>query len=115
MPRTVQLSASASVTLNNSGDGQVTLGPGIPGVTWIPETAQCIVSSDLDIPAFYLYLNTATQPNFQGASQAGNDDTASVSGVTLYTGMTLVGIWTGGTPLATATLVISGVQTVPGD
>jgi hypothetical protein len=64
MSQAVPLNVSASVTLNGSGNGQVTLGPGIPGTAWYPSGASVIVSSGNSVPTLKLYLGTVGQAKF---------------------------------------------------
>ena len=106
------LYASASVTLNGAGGGQVSLGPAIPGVTWIPTSGACLVSSANAMPTFFLYLNTVGAASFEGGSASGAGDSCAIDSVTLYTGMQLIGVWTGGDPGATATFNIAGTKQV---
>lgn len=113
MSRTVALLASGQVTLNGSGNGQVTLGPSIPGDSWNPSGGACLVSSDNATPQFQCYLNVVGPGTFIGGSQTGNNDTCAVGGLTLYTGMAIIGVWTGGDPGATATFNLSGTRTIP--
>ena len=112
MSVTRQLLASASCVLNGSGGGQVILGPAIPGVTWYPSGGACLTSSDTSTPVFYVYLNSVGQASYVGGSQTGNNDSCAIN-QTLYTGMTLIGVWVGGDAGATATFTITGTQDVP--
>lgn len=115
MSRTVQLQASGSVVLNGSGAGQVQLGPAIPGVSWTPTGANCFIpGTPVNVPVFYVYLNSVGAASYLGGSQTGNNDVATISGLTAYTGMTLIGVWTGGDPGVTATMNLSGTMTLPG-
>ena len=115
MSQTVPLMQSASVTLDSNGNGQVTLGPSIPGIIWYPVGASCIVSSDNSTPVFQVFQDAIGQSNFQGGSQTGNNDTASLSAITLYPGQTLIGVWTGGDPGATASFNLTGTMQIPGN
>lgn len=112
----ITLNVSASTTLNGSGNGTVSLGPAIPGVTWYPATAAVIVNpvSGSVVSQFFLYQGPAGSTNFLGGTYTGDNNSTDVS-VTLYTGQILTGVWTGGNPGATATLSLSGTQTVPGN
>jgi hypothetical protein len=112
--RTVPLNASGSVTLNGSGNGQVALGPSLPGTAWYPTGASVIVSSSGSVPTLKLYLGSVGQSNFIGGSYTGNNDTASVSAITLYPGQVIIAVWAGGDSGATATVVLTGTMTIPG-
>lgn len=111
---TYPLQASGSVTLDASGNGRVILGPNIPGVAWTPSGGTCQTSTGVLTPVFNVYLNSVSPGNNQGGSQTGNNDSFVMDGVTLYTGMTLIGVWTGGDSGATGTFNLSGSVTAPG-
>lgn len=114
MSRTIPLSASANVVLNGSGEGQVTLGPALPGVIWHPSSGSVTVSSANNVPIFAVYLNAISLPTFRGGSETGSNDTFTASDETLYPGQELIGVWVGGDPGATATFNVQGTQDVPG-
>jgi hypothetical protein len=109
------LNAAGSVTLDASGDGQVSLGPSIPGVLWTVTTVGCFTSTAVNTPTFYIYYGNAAAFNFIAASYTGNLDSDSDISLTLYTGQTLLGVWAGGDSGAQATMSIFGTFTAPGN
>jgi hypothetical protein len=115
MSQSVPLQVSGSVTLDGSGNGTVQLGPQIAGVSWQPTAAGVLVApaSTSVVSLFKLYLGQAQPQNFIGGSYSGDSNSAGLA-VTLYPGQVITGVWTGGNPGATATLTLSGTQTIPG-
>lgn len=116
MSRQVPLSVSASVTLDGSGNGTVQLGPSIPGVSWTPATVAITVNpvSATVVSQFGLYNGNLQPGNFIGGTYTGDSNSTDVSAVTLHPGNVLTGVWSGGNPGATATMTITGTQSIPG-
>lgn len=110
--RTLALNTFAQVTLDANGNGQVALGPALPGVTWTVTNEATSTTSITNESNFYLYLNQVGPHNLLAGSFSGNLDSASVP-VTVFPGQTLIGLWTGGDASAVATLTIYGTQKVP--
>lgn len=102
------LNESATVVLNGSGGGTVALGPTNASQQWVPSNAACSVTSNTSEPIFVLYNGSAGNANRIGGTYTGSNDNTDVSGVTLYPGSVLTGVWTNGDPGATATLSIQG-------
>ena len=115
MSHSVPLQVSASVVLDGSGNGSVQLGPQIAGTSWQPAAAGVLVApvSSAVVSQFKLYLGQPQPQNFLGGSYTGDNNSAGLS-VTLYPGQVITGVWTGGNPGATATLTLSGTQSIPG-
>lgn len=102
------LNESATVVLDGSGGGTVVLGPTNASQQWVPSNAACSVTSNNSEPIFVLYNGSAGNANRIGGTYTGSNDNTDVSGVTLYPGSVLTGVWTNGDPGATATLSIQG-------
>jgi hypothetical protein len=113
--RTVPLTVSGSVKLSAAGGGQVQLGPQVPGVSWQPAGVACLVVpvSTTVVSQFLLYLGNPQAGNFIGGTYTGDNNSCGVA-VNLEVGQVLTGVWTGGNPLAIATMTVTGVQLVPG-
>ena len=112
---TIPLNVYASTVLNGAGTGSVAVGPSMPGVEWYPSTVAVMVApvSDSTISQFSLYNGAAGAANFLGGTYTGDNNSDDV-GVTLYPGMVLTGVWITGNPGAKATMVVTGMQKVPG-
>lgn len=115
MSQTVPLSASAQVVLNGSGNGSVTLGPQVPGQTWFPSgtSVQVNPTSTTVVSQFKLYNGAAQPANFLGGTYTGDNNSDGLADCTLYCGQFMTGVWAGGNPGATATLVVSGTMSIP--
>lgn len=110
----IPLQESASVTLDGSGNGTVSIGPSSQFQIWNVTNEGCNVTSNTNEPVFKLYKSSGISAGaFLGGSNQGSNDSASID-VTLYSGMKLTGVWTGGDAGATATLALQGTMTVPG-
>ena len=107
---------SAQVTLDGSGNGQVSIGPQIPGVSWTITGVAVLVNNGVatNIPEFFLYNGAAQPGNFLSGSYTGNNDADSELNVILYPGQVLTGVWTGGDPGKTAVLSVTGTQAIGG-
>lgn len=116
MSRTVPLTASASVTLSGSGNGTVTLGPSLPGVSWNPSTVAVLVqpASTTVVSQFLLYNGPAQPSNFAGGTYTGDNNSTDLAVPPMFAGAVLTGVWTGGNPGATATMTVTGTQDIPG-
>lgn len=114
MSRTVPLNTGVTVTLNASGVGTCTIGPIVPGTSWTPGTAAVQILNAVSVPLFYLYVGNASPQNLYAATYTGNADSTDITGVILYPGSILTGVWTGGDANAQATLSIFGTQEIPG-
>lgn len=110
----IPLQESASVVLDGSGNGKVTIGPVNQFQVWNVTNEACTATSNVNEPQFRLFLsNGLSAGSFLGGSNQGSNDSASID-ITLYPGMKLTGQWTGGDAGSTATLALQGTVTVPG-
>src|ERR1035438_1913430 len=96
---TIPLNVYASTVLNGAGTGTVAV--------------MVAPVSDSTISQFSLYNGAAGAANFLGGTYTGDNNSDDV-GVTLYPGMVLTGVWITGNPGAKATMVVTGMQKVPG-
>lgn len=113
--QTIPLNEGKSITLDGSGNGTVLLGPTNVFQTWVPSMAACNVSSNNSEPTFILYNGKSSSPLNQLASTyVGSNDVAGLAGVTIYPGGYVTGLWKGGDPGATATLILTGDNQIPG-
>jgi hypothetical protein len=113
---TVPLQTSVSVVLSGTGAGSVTIGPQTPGIVWYPSGTAVTVTpvSTTVISQFSLYNGNAGAANFIGGTYTGDNNSNGITGITMYTGAFLTGVWTGGNPGARATLTVIGTMTIPG-
>ncbi|MBO2460965.1 hypothetical protein [Actinomadura violacea] len=113
----VQLRAVGSGTLDGSGSGTVRVGPLGHGVTWLPKVASIRMAGDPPPTAAtcYVYAGVmATDAYFCDATyDVNNDSTDRVSGSELRLGQYVFAVWSGGTPGADVTLIVTGDQEVP--
>ena len=108
------LQESVSTTLDGSGNGKASIGPVNQFQIWNVQNTGCTVSSNVNEPQFRLYrANGLSAGAFLGGSNQGSNDSDDTP-VTLYPGMKLLGVWTGGDAGAVATMSLQGTMTVPG-
>jgi hypothetical protein len=116
--RTLALTATASVTLDGSGDGTVQVGPKYTNEVWYPTSVSV---SSTGTPAAgtgtscYVYAGPgASQPYFVDATYASAGAASSlISGQKIYPGNWIWAVFTNAGIGATATVVVSGTRTVP--
>jgi hypothetical protein len=103
---------SGSVVLDATGAGQVQLFT--PGPSDLVVTLQTLsTTTAVKVPTGKIYRNAVTDANFlEGSYTASND--SSDTRIVLYASESLICLWTGGDPGATATYRISGVLYSPG-
>jgi hypothetical protein len=109
------LNASASVVLNASGNGTASAGPGLPGVSWQPTSIAVSVSTSNSEAQCNVYLGlSASAGSLLGATATGSTGDSADCEQTVWPGQSLIAVWTGGDPGATATMSVFGAKTVPG-
>lgn len=104
------LRATKSVTLNASGAGTVTLGPGASGPAYWHVTglvAQTSRPALAPIPRFQAYLNEANPQYSLGLTYDGSF-TSAVADEHISRGQNLVFAWTGGQAGDVATVTLTG-------
>lgn len=115
MTNDLQLYTSASVTLNGSGNGQVSIGPGLARERWEVTSVAVQVSTAVTEAQCALHLGVGPQAvQFLGRTGTGSSgDSYGTGGITLQPGQSFVAVWTGGDAGATATLNVYGVTKRP--
>jgi hypothetical protein len=115
MSRTLNLTYTASVTLDSDGNGTVQIGPSGTNETWFPSVASVSASSNVSEATAKVYAgNGLSQAYFVDGTTWGStgDSTSNFSGP-VWLGQSIWCSWTGGDEGAIATLVITGTRTVP--
>jgi hypothetical protein len=110
------LNAAASVKLNASGGGQVSLGPRSAEV-WHPQLAsiQTILQALPFATCFLYYGAPGAFGQLLDSTYNGNSATsARCSAVDVHHGQSITAVWAGGTPGDTATLQLQGTRTIGG-
>jgi hypothetical protein len=106
----------AQATISAAGAAQVTIGPQAYQTRW--ELAQASIATTTgaaDVATAELYAQPYGPPSAPwqvGQSYQAGGDQVGLAGVSLITGEVLIVVWSGGHPGDTATLVLSGTQTV---
>ena len=116
--RTLTLSATASVVLDDSGNGTAQAGPTFPGETWYPVTVSVGAEESVitDEAQCKVYCGpSASQPYYVDGTLSGStgDSTTNVTGQVIYAGSYVWAAWTGGDNGATVTMNVQGTRTVP--
>lgn len=114
MSSQLTLNAQGSVTLDANGNGQVALGPTLPGTSWSPTSAavQCDTNENEAYGSLYLGLNVTTGTLLGTTQTASTGDSTDIA-VPVWPGQSLIFAWSGGDPGTIATLSIVGERTVP--
>lgn len=114
MSQQLVLNTFASCVLDSNGDGTAAIGPGLPGVSWQPETIGVEASTNITEAQcnVYLGINAATG-SLLGATSTGSSGDSTDCSATVWPGQSLIAQWTGGDPGATATMSIFGTKQVP--
>lgn len=107
--RTLQLEASASTTLNASGNGSVTLSPPTSRVIWHVSTVAVGGSSTVNIPIAVVSLGSTNL----GGTYSGTNDSDNVD-VLVWPGQHITVTWSGGDSGASATAYVYGTLDVKG-
>jgi hypothetical protein len=116
MPVQLALNTSASVVLDGNGNGTAQTGPGLPGVSWQPQTIAVQASTNNNEAECSVYLGIAAiASSLLGATSTGSTGDSTDCTATVWPGQYLIAVWTGGDPGATATMSIFGTKTVPGE
>lgn len=113
MPRIIPLEASATVTLDGSGNGTAIIVPPVVE-QWTVLNVSIATSTAVKSPQFRLYLG-------QGANQSEQVDSTyngsgnisdALNGRQIPPGLKIVGRWTGGDANAIATMIVRGNKVV---
>lgn len=112
---TVPLSETVSVQLDATGNGTVHTGPLSAREVWHPANVHVAVSTANNEAVCNIFAGDSTQQRcFRDATFTGSsgDATDRVNADTIRTGMYVWAVWTGGDPLAIATMTITGTRDV---
>ena len=121
MSKTVPLNASARVTLDASGNGQVSIGPANLRERWIAKnvavaTAQAVGSVVNDAACQIFYGSTSNlgdliDSTLTGSSGDSTDAAASVGDI--HNGQVITAVWAAGDAGAVAVISVFGTKTIP--
>jgi hypothetical protein len=122
MSRTLNLSQSASVTLDSNGNGTVSVGPGVPGHIWMPQSVTISqtgafpeTGNSAEIPIVSIYSGNSTDAaNLVDATyQVLGAASSVISGQVIYPGQNISAVFQYGNAGALATITVSGSRQVP--
>lgn len=111
---TTPFSYPVSVQLDSTGNGTASAGPLSAREVWHVQTVAVSVNDTTDEAVCVVYVGDAPQPrNQQGATSTGSsgDSTGQVA-KDVKVGNRVWAAWTGGTPFAMATMVVTGTRDV---
>lgn len=112
---TVALSVTTSVALDGSGNGVTSIGPLSAMEVWHPANVHVSVSTAVLEAQCDIFVGDSTdQRNFRDGTFTGSsgDSSDRVSADTVKSGHKVYARWTGGDPLASATLSITGTKDI---
>lgn len=118
MARTRNLTATATVTLDGSGNGTVQAGPAVPGEVWFPASVSISCTGAIPAtgsPLVSIYAGNGISPGSFVDSTFNVTGAASslISGQQLHPGQQVFAVWAAGPPGQVATVVIKGTRQVP--
>lgn len=115
MPTSVNLTQSAFVTLDGSGNGTASMGPLTAREVWHPAQVAVRVNTNTKEAQCTVYVgDTPIQANFRDATFSGSsgDTTDAVSADVVKCGWKIFAVWTGGDAGQVATMVVTGTKDV---
>lgn len=101
---------SKSVTLDGSGNGQVTFEIDNTNQRWLLDAIQVETTqgvTQIPIPRADVYVNSITPNGHRGGTSSGNNDQATGRAI-IYAGDTLYVVWSAGVPGTVASATIDG-------
>lgn len=117
------LSASATVTLDSSGNGIAVVGPQGLGNAWNPTQVGVSTSTSVKTPTASLYIGpylpvlslstliNTSQIMLLAGTSTGDNDSIGLLGINVQPGQALIVQWLGGDASATAVFTVAGWQT----
>ena len=116
--RSFRLNVSASVTLDGTGAGTVSLGPTFPRERWLPDSTSISCTGSIPTtgtPSVFIYAGFGVTPGTFVDSTYNVTGAASslIAGQTLLSGEQVFAVWSGGPPNQVATLTVAGQRQVP--
>jgi hypothetical protein len=109
----IPIQLSANVRLDATGNGRVSLGPAVVREYWdlISATVSVVTATSEAVCALYQATGpTPGQAMCAPTATGSTGDTCGLAGQTLLPGQSVLAVWSGGDPNATATLVISATK-----
>ena len=116
--RQIRLKATASVTLDENGNGEASVGPQSFGEQWLSGdfgilTAAVRVATNTDEAICSTYAGAAATPGyFCGATTWGSTGDSTQNVPNVQVGGNVFAVWTGGDPGSLATLTVTGTKRV---
>lgn len=114
--RTLPLTRTASVVLDGSGNGTASSGPASAGESWTVAQVAVSASSNTKEAQCKVFAGaSATAQSYAGGTLSGStgDSTTNLPPGPVYPGYSVWAQWAGGDAGATATMVVTGIRTVP--
>lgn len=107
-----QIQVDGTVKLDANGDGQIALGPQVVREYWTLTLASVSVSSKVKEAAATLYLGIGPNAGrrITATATGSSGDTAGLGNIEVQPGQTLLAVFKGGDPGATASLSIVGTK-----
>src|SRR5690242_15379049 len=98
--RTVQLSQSASVVLDGSGNGTCSVGPSASGEVWSPEVVAVHCDTNTSEALARVYVGADASPRYfvGGTTWGSTGDSTGNLPSTVAVGSQVFATWTGGDP-----------------
>lgn len=107
------LSATASVTLDGSGDGTAAVGPRSFRESWSGVVAAVKASSNVKEATCRIYAGAdSSQANFADGTTWGSTGDSSSNIPDIKSGGQVFAVWSGGDAGARATITVTGTRTV---
>ena len=113
--RTQPLTRYATCVLDEQGNGTASVGPSLTGETWTVGVAAVSVVTNTNEANCKTYAGVTVAPSsfVDGTTWGSTGDSTSNFVTPIWPGAQVFAVWTGGDPLATATLTLNGTRTVP--
>lgn len=107
-----QIQMSGTVKLDVNGNGQISLGPQVVREYWTLTLASVSVSSAVKEATATLYLGIGPTAGrrITGTATGSSGDTAGLANMEVQPGQTILAVFQGGDPGATANLSIVGTK-----
>ena len=115
MARPLPLNVTASVTLDGSGNGTAQAGPSGTNEVWSVSNVSVSASSNTNEAICKIYAGVSANASsfMDGTTWGSTGDSTSNVGASVYVGMQVFAVWSGGDSGARATMVITGTKMVP--
>ena len=114
--RSQQLTRTATITLDGSGNGTAQLGPSITNEQWLPQQVSVSCSAAVTSGTCQAVIYAGAPPGVfvDGTFSGDTGDTSSaIAGQILWPGQYVTVVWITGVPGAQATVTVQGSRQVP--